>query len=152
MNVNHEKFMELAFREAEFGFKKKEVPIGAIVVYQNKIIGKGYNQTEILKDATAHAEMIAITSAFQFLNSSRLEDCILYTTLEPCPMCSGAIVLSKISLLVFGAYDKKMGSVSSLYNITNDMRLNHRLPCIGGVMEKESISILQEFFKGKRHV
>ena len=150
MKTLHEKYLSLAFREAERAFDANEVPVGAVVVFNETVIGKGHNQTEMLQDPNAHAEMIAITAAASYLKSWRLEGCTLYVTLEPCAMCSGAIVLARIPLLVFGAYDEKAGAVSSLYNITNDSRLNHRVHNIGGIMELESKSLLEEFFMKKR--
>ena len=150
MKTNHEKYLSLALREAERAFDENEVPVGAVVVFNETVIGKGYNQTEMLQDATAHAEIIAITAASSYLKSWRLEGCTLYVTLEPCAMCSGAIVLARIPLLVFGAYDEKAGAVSSLYNITNDSRLNHRVHNTGGIMELECKSLLEEFFRKKR--
>ena len=150
MKTHHEKYLALALREAERAFDENEVPVGAVVVYNDVVIGKGHNQTETLQDPTAHAEMIAITAAAGYLKSWRLEGCTLYVTLEPCSMCSGAIVLARIPLLVFGAYDKKAGAVSSLYNITNDSRLNHRVHNIGGINEFECKSLLEEFFLKKR--
>src|SRR5712692_3464733 len=136
--------MEMALREAEFALKRKEVPVGAIVVQKGVVIGKGSNQTELLQDPTAHAEMIAITAAAAHLGSRRLEACALYVTLEPCPMCAGAIVLARIPLLVFGAYDPKAGACTSLYSITNDTRLNHRVHTIGGVLEEKCGMLLKE--------
>jgi len=150
MKNQHEKYMTFALREAQRAFEQNEVPVGAIIVRNDVIIAKGYNQTETLHDPTAHAEMIAITAAASFVNSWRLDECTLYVTLEPCAMCSGAIVLARIPLLIFGAYDNKAGAVSSLYNITNDIRLNHRVHNIGGIMETESKNILKEFFLKKR--
>ncbi len=150
MKTQHEKYLSLALHEAERAFDENEVPVGAVVVFNETVIGKGHNQTEMLQDPTAHAEMIAITAAASYLKSWRLEGCSLYVTLEPCAMCSGAIVLARIPLLVFGAYDEKAGAVSSLYNITNDSRLNHRVHNIGGIMELESKSLLEEFFMKKR--
>jgi tRNA(adenine34) deaminase len=142
-----ENFMELAFKEAEKAFKQKEVPIGAIIVKENIIIGKGYNQVESLKDPTAHAEILAITAAANYMNSKWLEGCTLYVTLEPCPMCAGAIVLAKIPNLVFGAFDPKAGACSTLYNIVQDKRLNHRVHVISGVLDSKCQNILKDFFK-----
>lgn len=138
--------MEFAFKEAERAYEKNEVPIGAVIVYDGKIIGRGYNQTETLQDPTAHAEMIAITAAASYLNSRRFDKCEMYVTLEPCPMCAGAIVLARIPVLVFGAYDTKAGACSTLYTITNDSRLNHRVHTKGGVFEEKCSDILKEFF------
>jgi tRNA(adenine34) deaminase len=142
----YEFWMELAFKEAEKALFKKEVPIGAIIVFDEKVIGRGYNLTETLQDPTAHAEMIAITAAASYLNSRRFDKCQMYVTLEPCPMCAGAIVLARIPLLVFGAYDPKAGACSTLYTITNDTRLNHRVHTKGGILEEKCSAILKDFF------
>jgi len=144
--TSHERWMEYALKEAELAYKRKEVPVGAVIVHQEQIIGKGFNQTEMLQDPTAHAEMIAITAAASHLGSWRLEDCTLYVTLEPCPMCAGAIVLSRIPTLIFGAYDPKAGGCTSLYTITNDSRLNHRVHTVGAVLEGKSSALLKDFF------
>ena len=142
--------MEQALREAKVALARDEVPIGAIVVHHGVIIGKGSNQIELLQDPTAHAEMIAITAAAGHLENRRLEECRMYVTLEPCPMCAGAMVLARLPLLVFGAYDPKAGACSSLYTITNDSRLNHRIHTIGGVLEEKCGGILKEYFSSKR--
>lgn len=142
--------MSLALREAIKAYEQHEVPVGAIVVHKNTVIGKGYNQVEMLRDATAHAEMIAITAAQAHLESKWLKECRLYVTMEPCPMCAGAIVLSRIPTLVFGCYDPKMGACGSLYTIPEDKRLNHRVHVIAGVMDAESASLVKEFFKSRR--
>ncbi|MBI5475232.1 MAG: nucleoside deaminase [Ignavibacteriales bacterium] len=147
---DHEYWMEIAFREAEIANKRKEVPVGAIIVHNGTVIGKGSNQIEMLQDPTAHAEMIAITAAASHLQTRRLEKCTMYVTLEPCPMCAGAIVLARIPLLIFGAYDPKAGACSSLYTITNDTRLNHRVHTIGGVLEAKCSGIITDFFLTKR--
>jgi tRNA(adenine34) deaminase len=147
----HEYWMEMALKEAEIALRRKEVPIGAVIVHNGVIIGKGSNQIEILKDPTAHAEMIAITAAASYLGNRRLEKCEMYVTLEPCPMCAGAIVLARIPLLIFGAYDPKAGACSTLYTITNDTRLNHRVHTIGGILEEKCGSILKSFFTVKRN-
>lgn len=144
--TSHERWMELALKEAQLAYKRKEVPVGAIIVCEEKIIGKGYNQTETLQDPTAHAEMIAITAAATHLESWRLDNCTLYVTLEPCAMCAGAVVLARIPQLVFGAYDPKAGACISLYTITNDTRLNHRVNTLGGVLEDKCSSLLKDFF------
>ena len=146
----HEYWMELAIREAEMALQRKEVPIGSIIVQGGVAIGKGSNQTEMLQDPTAHAEIIAITAAASHLGSRRLDECTMYVTLEPCPMCAGAIVLARIPILVFGGYDPKAGACTSLYTITNDTRLNHRVHTIGGVLEEKCGSILSGFFAGRR--
>lgn len=146
----HDYWMEMALREAEIALNRKEVPIGAVIVREGRIIGKGSNQPEMLQDPTAHAEMIALTAAASHLASRRLQECSMYVTLEPCPMCAGAIVLARLPLLVFGAYDPKAGACSSLYTITNDIRLNHRVHTIGGVLEEKCGAILKEFFLERR--
>jgi tRNA(adenine34) deaminase len=147
---DHGYWMELALREAEIAGKRKEVPVGAVIVRRGVVIGKGSNQIEMLQDPTAHAEMIALTAAASHLESRRLEECAMYVTLEPCPMCAGAIVLSRLPVLVFGAYDPKAGACSSLYTITNDIRLNHRVHTVGGVLEEKCGGILKEFFLAHR--
>lgn len=146
----HERWMEHALKEAEKALSQNEVPIGAVVVYGDAVIGKGHNQTETLQDPTAHAEMIAITAAASYLHSRRLEGCTLYVTLEPCPMCAGAIVLARIPTLVFGAYDPKAGACSTLYNIVEDGRLNHQVHTIGGVLDDRCSEILKMFFDKAR--
>jgi len=146
----HEYWMGIAIREAELALARKEVPVGAIIVRNGIIIGRGYNQIEILQDPTAHAEMIALTAAASYLKSRRLEKTAMYVTLEPCPMCAGAIVLARIPLLVFGAYDPKAGACTTLYTITNDTRLNHRVHTIGGILESKCSALLSEFFQQQR--
>ena len=147
MNKKHNKWMKLAIKEAKIAFANKDLPIGAIIVQNNKIIAKGYNQVELLKDATAHAEMLAITSASSFIKDWRLIDCDIYITLEPCCMCAGAIVKSRIRNVFFGAYNKSEGCVSSLYNICNDPRFNHQSGVKGGILEDECSYLLYSFFK-----
>ncbi len=147
---NHEYWMEQALREAEKAYDRGEVPIGAVVVFENKVIGKGHNLTEQLQDPTAHAEIIAITAAADYLGSRRLLDCTLYVTLEPCVMCAGAIVLARIPTLVFGAVDPKGGACGTLYNIVKDPRLNHRVEVISGVLENKCSLILTDFFRKLR--
>jgi tRNA(adenine34) deaminase len=138
--------MEFALKEAELAYKRKEVPVGAILVKKGRIIGKGYNQVETLRDPTAHAEMIAITAGAAQLGNHRLGDCTLYVTLEPCAMCAGAIILSRIQRLVYGAADPKGGACGTLFNITQDERLNHQVTLTKGVMEPECTALLKEFF------
>jgi tRNA(adenine34) deaminase len=144
--TNNEQWMQLALREAQKAFDDDEVPVGAIVVHKNKIIGRGYNQIERLQDPTAHAEMIAITAAANHLESRRLAECTLYVTLEPCPMCAGAIVQARIPTLVFGAFDPKAGACGTLFNIVQDARLNHQTHVVSGVCDKESEDLLKGFF------
>ena len=151
MSTRHEQWMKIALREAQYAFDRGDVPVGALVVRGDEIIGRGYNQIEKLNDPTAHAEMIAITAAANYLNSPRLEKCSLYVTLEPCPMCAGAIILARIPTLVFSSYDPKAGSCGTLYNIVEDRRLNHHVHVIGGICDAESGALLKEFFRTLRN-
>ena len=150
--TQNEQWMKQALREAEKAYEQGEVPVGAVVVREGKIIGRGYNQIELLQDPTAHAEMIALTAAANHLKSRRLEQCTLYVTLEPCPMCAGAVVLSRIPTLVFGAYDPKAGACGTLMNIPEDKRLNHNPHIIAGVCDRESEELLKGFFGRVRSV
>jgi tRNA(adenine34) deaminase len=147
---DHEKWMKLAFLEAEKAFDKDEVPIGAVVVQNDQIIGRGFNQCENLNDPTAHAEIIAITSATNTIKNWRLENCNLYVTKEPCPMCAGALINSRIDMVIFGMYDEKEGCCGSLYQLCRDPRFKHQLTVKGGVMEDPCTLIIQEFFKRER--
>ena len=135
---DHQYFMQMALREAEIAFDELEVPVGAVVVRDNIIIGRGHNRTESLKDATAHAEILAITSAAEKVGDWRLENCILYSTVEPCAMCAGAAVLARIKTIVYGAKDIRFGACGTLFDIPTDTRLNHRIEIIPGVMEREA--------------
>jgi tRNA(adenine34) deaminase len=148
----HEQWMKQALREAENAFEEDEVPVGAVVVHDGKIIGRGHNQIERLQDPTAHAEMIALTAAANHLQSRRLDGCTMYVTLEPCPMCAGAIVLARIPTLVFGSFDPKAGASGTLYNIPQDKRLNHTVHVIPGVLDRESEELLKKFFGRVRTV
>lgn len=141
----YEKFMHEALKEAYKAYEENEVPIGAIIVQENKIIGRGYNQVEKLQDSTAHAEMIAITSAASYLKNWRLTNTILYTTVEPCLMCLGALFLSRIPILVYGTNDEKKGACGSLYQINTPS-----LQIIKGILEKDSQQILKKFFIKQR--
>jgi tRNA(adenine34) deaminase len=145
-----EQFMWAAIDSAKIAEENGDVPIGAVIVYQNQIIGKAYNQREQLKDPTAHAEIIALTQAASYLESWRLDGCTMYVTLEPCPMCAGALVLSRMKKLVYGCDDPKTGACGSLYNIVRDNRLNHRLEVISGVLSDECTQLLQDFFQKRR--
>ncbi len=146
----HFVWMNAALRQAEKAFEADEVPVGAVVVQNNNIIGTGYNQVERLNDSTAHAEIIALTAAMNTIGSKWLPECCLYVTLEPCSMCAGAIVLARLDQLVFAANDPKSGACGSLYNIVQDPRLNHRVKMISGIMEDRSSAMLKEFFSKKR--
>ncbi len=148
--MHHEYFMREALKEARKAFEGEDVPVGAVVVHENKIIGRAHNQVELLKDPTAHAEMLAITQAAATLGSERLQEARLYTTLEPCIMCAGAIVLARIKELFYAAPDPKAGACGSLFDIVNDNRLNHQVKVIHGMMKEESRNLLQEFFKNLR--
>jgi len=150
--TEHERWMLAAVREAERAFKEGEVPVGCIITCNGELIAKGHNQIERLQDPTAHAEMIAITAAADHLVSRRLENCTLYVTMEPCPMCAGAIVLARIPVVVFGTFDPKAGACGSLFNILEDRRLNHRAHVIPGVLDDRSREMLRQFFveQGKR--
>ena len=144
-------WMSEAFKLSEKAFSNDEVPVGAVVVCYDRIIGKGYNQCESLNDATAHAEILAITAASNTLDNWRLNECTIYVTKEPCAMCAGAIINSRLKRLVFGAYDDKKGACGSLYQICGDKRLNSDTIVQGGVMEDQCVSIIKEFFSLKRH-
>ena len=144
------RWMQAALREAEHAFEKEEVPVGAIVVHGDRIVGRGHNLVERLADPTAHAEMIAITAACDTLGTKHLDSCTLYVTLEPCPMCAGAIVWARVARLVFGALDEKAGSASTLYNIPQDARLNHRTEIVSGMEEAQCAELLRAFFGARR--
>ncbi|WP_145263722.1 tRNA adenosine(34) deaminase TadA [Planctomycetes bacterium Pan216] len=142
--------MRLALGEAQAAFDEGEVPVGAIIVHGEEVIAAAHNQRETLQDPTAHAEMVAITQAAAALQSWRLEGCALFVTLEPCPMCAGAIVQARVPVVVFGASDPKAGACGSLYAITEDPRLNHRAATVGGVMGDRCGQILTDFFSIQR--
>jgi tRNA(adenine34) deaminase len=144
------RWMKAALREAELALEHGEVPVGAVVVRDGVLLGKGRNMVEQLRDATAHAEMIAISAASEALGEKYLEGCTLFVTLEPCPMCAGAIVWSRLSRLVFGAFDDKAGSCSTLYNIPRDARLNHVVEVVSGLEADMAADLLRQFFKAKR--
>jgi tRNA(adenine34) deaminase len=142
--------MREALKEAQRAFVKDEVPVGCVVVHKNKIIGRGHNQVEMLKDPTAHAEMLALTSATSSLGSKWLNESSVYVTIEPCSMCAGALVLARVKELFFGAADPKTGACGSVVNIVEHKKLNHRLKVKKGILEAECVSLLKEFFKKKR--
>jgi len=145
--------MAMAIEEAHIAATEDEVPIGAVIVSPKQgILARAHNQREQLRDPTAHAEMIALTQAAQAMSSWRLDDCWLYVTLEPCPMCAGAIVQARVPMVVYGAPDPKAGACHTLYQITNDPRLNHRAQVIPGVMSDRCAEVLTAFFVGKRRL
>ena len=144
--------MRLALAEAEAALEMDEVPVGAVIVHKGRIIAAAHNQRETLRDPTAHAEMIAITQAAEALRDWRLEDCVLYVTLEPCSMCAGAVVLARIPTVVFGAFDPKAGACGSVLSIVSDRRLNHQAQVVAGILGAECGTILKEFFAKKRIV
>lgn len=146
----HDRWMRLAIEEARVAAEADEVPVGAVVVSAGRIVASAHNQREQLADPTAHAEMIALTQAAAHLGSWRLEGCTLYVTLEPCPMCAGAILQARVPNVVWGAADPKAGAVASLYKLFDDERLNHRVHHIGGVLAEECSRMLTEFFQSKR--
>lgn len=145
-----QKYMQAALKEAYKARAIGEVPIGAVIVHDGEIIGRGFNLREHVQDATIHAEMMAIQEANRRLKSWRLEDCQMFVTLEPCPMCAGAIINSRIPQLYFGARDPKAGAVGSLYNLLTDERFNHQVEVHERILAKESGEVLQQFFKAIR--
>lgn len=144
--------MEQALAQAERAFEAGEVPVGAVVVQKDRIIGRGYNQREQLNDPTAHAEILAITAAANTLANWRLNGCILYVTKEPCSMCAGAILNSRLKMVVFGCYDEQEGCCGSLYQLCSDPRFKINVAVKGGVLEKRCLTLIQDFFKSRRLV
>ncbi len=140
------RFMYSALQEAEKAFEENEVPVGAVVVKNGRIIGRGYNQVEKLKDATAHAEMIAITSAANHIQDWRLTGCSIFVTLEPCIMCTGALLSSRISELYFASFDPKFGACGSIYNLAQEAKATHKIKVYSGLMDNESKQLLKKFF------
>ena len=146
----HQLYMQMALQQAEQAARSDEVPVGAVIMREGSIIAAAHNQREMLRDPTAHAEMIAITQAAEAVGGWRLEDCILYVTLEPCPMCAGAILQARIPVVVYGAADPKAGAVDSLFHMLNDSRLNHRSEVVSGVLQDRCGQILTDFFRQRR--
>ena len=146
----HEIYMRAALQQAELALSENEVPVGAVIVRNERIIAAAHNQREQLRDPTAHAEMIAITQAAEAVGGWRLLECTLYVTLEPCPMCAGAILQARIPSLVYGAADPKAGAVSSLFRLLGDARLNHRTEVVPNVLDEDCGRILSEFFSQRR--
>ncbi len=142
--------MRLAVLEAERAYDAGEVPVGAVVVKGGQVVGRGHNQVERLADPTAHAEMIAVSAACQTLGTKNLAGCTLYVTLEPCPMCAGALVWARLDRLVFGALDEKAGAASTLYDIPQDPRLNHQLEVVSGIEADVAADLLRSFFRQRR--
>ncbi|MBN1633141.1 MAG: nucleoside deaminase [Ignavibacteria bacterium] len=147
---SHKLWMNFALKESVIAYDNGEVPVGCVIIYNNKLIAKTHNQVEKLKDPTAHAEILAITSAANYLGKKFLENCLMYVTLEPCSMCSGAIVHARISHLYFGCYDIKAGACGSVMNIPESDKLNHKVKVFGGIMDAECSQLLKEFFLKKR--
>ena len=141
------KYMRFALEEANKAFAIEEVPIGAVVIYDNEVIGRGYNLRESENDPTAHAEIIAIREAAAAISSWRLADCTLYVTIEPCPMCAGALLQARADRVVYGADDPKAGAVNSLYNLLDDERFNHQVEVKKGVLAEECREIIKKFFR-----
>ncbi len=146
----HPFFMQLALQQAQQAYVEDEVPVGAVITHQGRIVAAAHNQREQLRDPTAHAEMIAITQAAEAVGNWRLDDCALYVTLEPCPMCAGAILQARLPLVIYGATDPKAGAVHSLFRLLNDARLNHRAEVVAGVMSEQCGQILTQFFQSRR--
>lgn len=144
-------FMRAALLEAEKAFQKNEVPVGAVITFENKIIARGHNQMENLKDATAHAEMIALTSAANHLQNWRLSNCEMYVTVEPCLMCAGAILLSRLNSIYFGVFDPKFGACGSVYNVVQEKKYNHVIAVQSGILAEECELLLKNFFQNKRN-
>jgi tRNA(adenine34) deaminase len=142
--------MKEAVKEAMKAFDKDEVPVGAVITHKGRIIARAHNQIRLLKDPTAHAEMIAITQAASYLKNERLNNCSLYVTIEPCPMCMGASVLARMTRVIYGADDPKSGACGSVMNIGQDNKLNHRIEVRRGALENECAFLMKEFFKKKR--
>ncbi|HLQ66870.1 MAG TPA: tRNA adenosine(34) deaminase TadA [Candidatus Limnocylindrales bacterium] len=152
VSAEDERFLEAALAEARAAEDDGEVPVGAVVVFRGRVIGRGRNRVEATQDPTAHAEIIAIGAASQALKSWRLDDATLYVTLEPCHMCAGAAVLARLSRLVYGARDPKAGACGSLAMVPQDLRLNHRVEVVSGVLAEECGALLAQFFKKRRPV
>jgi len=146
----HDYWMKQALDQAVMAFDAGEVPVGAVIVFQERVIAAAHNQRETLRDPTAHAEIIAMTQAAEVLQSWRLLDCTLYVTLEPCPMCAGAIVQARIPQVIYGTVDPKAGACHTLFQLTSDIRLNHQAAVLGGVMQEDCRALLQEFFRQQR--
>jgi tRNA(adenine34) deaminase len=150
MPIASKVWMKEALREAQKAYREGEVPVGAVIVHENKIIGRGYNQVELLRDPTAHAEMIAITAATNHIQQKWLHDATLYVTIEPCTMCAGAIILARLKRVVYGVQDIKTGAHSSLFNLLNEPRLNHQVEVVPGMLREECGALMFDFFESLR--
>jgi len=150
MNNHDKKYMQMALAEARKAYQQAEVPIGAVVVCNDRVVGSGFNRREQTQDPTSHAEIIALKEAAKEEASWRLEECQLYVTLEPCPMCAGAVLQSRIKRIVFAARDPKAGAVKSLYQLLDDDRFNHQVEVVEGVMKDEAAQLLKKFFRELR--
>ena len=150
MKTKDEHYMQEALRQAHEAYEEDEVPVGAVIVYKDKIIARAHNQIKTLKDPTAHAEMIAITQAASFLENERLNDTVMYVTIEPCAMCMGAIVLARIKQLVYGADDEKAGACGSIIDLSSNKNLNHKIKVKRHILKEEAKDLIQAFFKEKR--
>ena len=148
--MDDQHFMLEALRQAGLAAESGEVPVGAVIVHGGRVIARAHNQVETLRDATAHAEMIAITQAAESLENWRLEGAEMFVTLEPCAMCSGAMVLSRVARIVYGADDPVAGACGSVFNIVSEKRLNHRIPVVKGMMADRSSELLKSFFRSRR--
>jgi len=150
MSGAHSYYMREAMKEARKAFERDEVPVGAVIAHKDTIIARAHNQVLTLNDPTAHAEMIAITQAADYLGNERLINCTLYVTIEPCPMCAGAAVLARIDRIVYGADDPKSGACGSVLDVADNKKLNHKIEVVSGILREESALFLKEFFKRKR--
>jgi len=150
MKTSHSYYMQEALKEARKAFERDEVPVGAVIVYKKRIIARAHNQILTLKDPTAHAEMIAITQAADYLKNERLINCSLYVTIEPCSMCAGAAVLARIKKIIYGARDPKSGACGSTLNLANNKKLNHKIEVFSGVLQEDCSLLMKEFFGRKR--
>ena len=148
--TQHKAMMNIALEEARKAFEEGEIPVGAVIARNGEVIARAHNLREQTGDPTAHAEVLALREAAKALGGRRLGDCTLYVTLEPCPMCAGAMVMACLGQCYFGARDERQGCCESVYALTGDPAFYHRVPCVGGLMEDEASRLLKRFFEGKR--
>ena len=150
-NINHKHYMQIALKEAKKSFLKNEVPVGAVIIDKNgEIIAKAHNEVITKLDVSAHAEILAIRKASKKIGNYRLIDTTIYVTIEPCIMCMGAIIHARIKKIIFGAFDKKWGAVGSLYNFSQNKKLNHKIDVVSGILKNEAKKLIKDFFKLKR--